>query len=230
MDFHGTLSEGEFTDLILQYAAEALIEITEGQARLMSRHVRIMLEWNSRFNLTRITAPEEVIIKHLLDSIVPAKYLPSSGNALDVGSGAGFPGIPLKIVHPDLQMVLLESSRKKVSFLAAAAASLAVPGIRALHGSWQDLRQRGENAGKFQLIVMRAIKPEPEHISRLASSLLAPGGFFARWEVLDSSAEEADIRERKGKGRFDVEFYGDFDYSLPGVTRRRVVRLWRKGR
>lgn len=223
MDFHGTFSE-----LILQYAAEAGVGLTEGQALLLSRHVRIMLEWNSRFNLTRITAPEEVIIKHLLDSIAPARYLPTSGHALDIGAGAGFPGIPLKIVHPDLEMVLLESSGKKVSFLSAAAASLGLPGIRPLHGSWQDFRRCEENAGKFTLIVMRALKPEPGHISRLASSVLAPGGFFARWESLDPDAKEGSIAETKQKGRLDVEFYGDFDYSLPGVKRRRVVRLWRK--
>ncbi len=228
MDFHQTLSEDEFTGLILNYAPVALVALTESQARLLSRHVRIMLEWNSRFNLTRITAPEEVIVKHLLDSIAPAKYLPSRGHALDVGAGAGFPGIPLKIVHPDLRMVLLESSRKKVSFLDAAALSLGLDGLTPLHGSWQDFRQRRENAGKFELIVMRALKLEPEHISRLASSVLAPGGFFARWEVLDPDAGQAAISWPTGKKCLDVQFHGDFDYSLPGVKRRRVVRLWRK--
>lgn len=224
MDCNTTMFEGQFTDLLLKYAAEARIELTESQAVLMSRHVRIMLEWNSRFNLTRITAPEEVIIMHLLDSIAPAKYLPSSGRALDVGAGAGFPGIPLKIVHPDLQMVLLESSGKKVSFLSAAAASLELVGITALHASWQDFRRQKENAGTFDLIVMRALKPEPQHISRLASSLLAPGGLFARWESLDPDAEAKG--ETKQNGR--MNFYGDFDYSLPGMKRPRVVRLWRK--
>lgn len=225
MVFHGTTFEGQFTDLILTYAEKARVELSESQALLLSRHVRIMLEWNSRFNLTRITAPDEVIVKHLLDSIAPARYLPSSGHALDVGAGAGFPGIPLKIVHPDLQMLLLESSGKKVNFLTAAAAALELPGLTALHDSWQDFRRREENTGKFELIVMRAIKPEPAHISRLASSLLAPGGFFARWESLDPDVEREETKQKKHPR---VEFYGDFDYPLPGVSRRRIVRLWRK--
>ena len=228
MDFQETMSEDEFTALILTYAADARIPLPENQACLLSRHVRIMLEWNSRFNLTRITESEEVIVKHLLDSIAPAKYLPSSGNALDVGAGAGFPGIPLKIVHPALRMVLLESSRKKVSFLSAATDSLAMDGLTPLHGSWQDFRQRRENTGTFQLIVMRALKLEPEHLSRLASTVLAPGGFFARWEVLDPDAAQPAISPPLGKKGLDMQFHGDFDYSLPGVKRRRVVRLWRK--
>jgi 16S rRNA (guanine527-N7)-methyltransferase len=228
MDLTGSISEDEFADLILSYPEAALLGLTDNQARLLSRHVRIMLEWNSRINLTRITAPEEIIVKHLLDSIVPAKYLPASGHALDVGAGAGFPGIPLKIVSPDLQMVLLESSTKKVSFLTAAAAALGMEGIQPLHGSWQDFRHDKENSGKFQLIVMRALKSEPEHISRLASSILAPGGIFARWEVLDPDGGDKGMKENKQKAPTGVEFYGDFDYSLPGVTRRRVVRLWKK--
>ena len=109
----GTAFDDEFAGLILKFSGSAGIHLTEKQALLLSRHIRIMLEWNSRLNLTRITEPEEIIIKHLLDSILPAKFLPSSGYALDVGTGAGFPGIPLKIVYPDLHMLLLDSNRKK---------------------------------------------------------------------------------------------------------------------
>ncbi len=228
MELQDNISESDFADLILRYAAEAHITLTPGQALLLSRHVRIMLEWNSRLNLTRITRPEEVIVKHLLDSIAPARYLPSSGHALDVGAGAGFPGIPLKILNPGLQMILLESSRKKASFLTSAAASLELTGILPLHGSWQDFRQDKGRRGKFELIVMRALRPEPEHISRLASSLLTPGGFFARWEVLGPDGGNTRVGAQKVEERQDVEFCGDFDYSLPGMTRRRVVRLWRK--
>ena len=124
-----TALDNEFTDLILKFTGKAGIALTERQAQLLSLHIQLMLEWNPRLNLTRITGREEIIVKHLLDSILPAKFLPSSGHALDVGTGAGFPGIPLKIVYPDLQMVLLDSSRKKVSFLAAVAAALGLKGI-----------------------------------------------------------------------------------------------------
>lgn len=217
--------EDEFRDLILRYAEKACIGLTQTQAGLLSLHVRIMLEWNSRLNLTRITEPEQVIVKHLLDSIAPAKYLPSRGHALDVGAGAGFPSIPLKIVHPGLNMVLLESSRKKAEFLSQAAASLALPEMTVLHGSWQDLRHSKQYAGKFSLIVMRALKAEPEHLSRLAPSLLAPGGFFARWEVLDP---DGGLAPKHPKGRSSMEFQGDYEYVLPGLEHRRAVRLWKK--
>lgn len=223
------MRENEFTDLILRFTGEAGITLTEKQARLLNRHIQLMLEWNLRLNLTRIAEPEEIIVKHLLDSIVPAQFIPSSGNALDVGTGAGFPGIPLKIVYPGLQMVLLDSSRKKVSFLTAAAVALGLKGIRALHGRWQEFPNAEAHIGKFELITMRALKLEPEHLTRLASPVLAPGGVFAWWCARGSErfAERGD--SDAGKTDYpDMSFEGDLDYLLPSMGQPRAIRLWRK--
>ncbi len=220
--------ETEFADLILKFTGRAGISLTEGQAQLLDIHIRLLLQWNSRVNLTRITGREEIIVKHLLDSILPAKFLPLSGNALDVGTGAGFPGIPLKIVSPDLRMILLDSSRKKISFLAAVTAALGLKGIEAMHGRWQDLLQAKQNLDKFQLITMRAVRLEPEHITVLASKALAPGGLFAWW----GSSEEVDGQGFGGEsvlGNYGgMEFLDSYSYLLPGIKRQRAVWIWRK--
>ncbi len=216
--------DNEFADLILKFTDEAGVSLTGKQAHLLSLHIQLMLQWNTRLNLTRITGREEIIVKHLLDSILPAKFLPSSGNALDVGTGAGFPGIPLKIVYPGLEMILLDSSTKKVSFLATAAAALGLEKIRALHGRWQDLSRVGQRLDKFQLITMRAIKLEPEHITSLASKILASGGFFAWW----GSTVEGDSGQVAGKTYGDMVFQGGFNYLLPGIQQKRSVFIWRK--
>jgi 16S rRNA (guanine527-N7)-methyltransferase len=220
--------ETEFSDSILKFTGKAGISLTEGQAKLLDMHIRLLLQWNTRINLTRITGREEIMVKHLLDSILPAKFLPLSGNALDVGTGAGFPGIPLKIVSPDLRMILLDSSRKKISFLAAVTAALGLEGIRAMHGRWQDLLQAKQNLDKFQLIMMRAVRLEPEHITCLASKALAPGGFFAWWgnsgEVEGKGFDAEPVDGNYG----DIEFMDAFSYLLPGIKRERVVWIWRK--
>jgi 16S rRNA (guanine527-N7)-methyltransferase len=218
----------EFSDLILKYCGRAGISLTRKQAQLLSLHIQLLLQWNTRLNLTRITAREEIIVNHLLDSILPAKFLPSSGNALDVGTGAGFPGIPLKIVYPDLGMLLLDSSRKKVSFLATAAASLGLKGLRAVHGRWQDFPQAQGCDQKLQLITMRAVRLEPEHITSLASKALAPGGLFAWWG--DTGWDECAEFERKFPDcdRRTIEFLGAFGYPLPGIKRQRALWVWKK--
>jgi 16S rRNA (guanine527-N7)-methyltransferase len=225
----GTALDNEFTNLILKFARQAGIALTESRAQLLTRHIQLMIEWNLRLNLTRITGREEIVVKHLLDSIVPAKFLPSSGCALDVGTGAGFPGIPLKIVYPDLQMVLLDSSRKKVSFLAAVTAALGLKGIRVLHGRWQDFSKIEQHANKFELITMRALRLEPEHITCLASTILVAGGVLAWWGVGDAErlAQSASTQTGKKNCR-DMEFQDDLEYLLPGIKQRRAVWLWRK--
>ncbi len=225
----GTAPDNEFTNLILKFTGKAGIALTERGAQLLSRHIQLMIEWNLRLNLTRITGREEIIVKHLLDSILPAKFLPSSGCALDVGTGAGFPGIPLKIVYPDLQMVLLDSSRKKVSFLVAVAAALGLKGIRVLHGRWQDFSKVEEHANKFELITMRALRLEPEHITCLASMVLVPGGVLAWWGMGDPEhLAERGGSETVTRNYRDMEFQDDLKYLLPGIKQRRAVWLWRK--
>ncbi len=224
-----TALNNEFTDFILKFTGKAGIALTERQAQLLSRHIQLMIEWNLRLNLTRITGREEIIVKHLLDSILPAKFLPLSGRALDVGTGAGFPGIPLKIVYPDLQMVLLDSSRKKISFLAAVTAALGLKGIRVLHGRWQDFAKAKEHANKFELITMRALRLESEHITCLASTILVPGGVLAWWGVGD--AERIEKREGSETGKRNqwyMEFQDNLTYLLPGIKQQRAVWLWRK--
>jgi 16S rRNA (guanine527-N7)-methyltransferase len=219
----------ELADIILQSTGKAGISLTQQQAQLFGLHIQLLLQWNTRFNLTRITALEAVIVKHLLDSLLPAKFLPSTGNALDVGTGAGFPGIPLKILYPALRMHLLDSSRKKVSFLANVAAALGLCGIKAVHGRWQDFHEAEKISG-FQLITMRALKFEPEHIASLAATTLAPGGLFAWW----GTCPPGEIGGKDcGPGHFEgdyrnFEFLGAFSYPLPGIERQRAVWVWKK--
>jgi len=220
--------DNEFADLILKFTDKAGIALADKQAHLLSLHIQLMRQWNTRLNLTRITGREEIIIKHLLDSILPAKFLPSSGNALDVGTGAGFPGIPLKIVYPGLEMVLLDSSRKKVSFLATVAAALGLEKIRALHGRWQDFSGVGEHLHKFQLITMRALKLEPEHITSLASLVLAPGGFLAWWGSTGEDYGVGGSDKLVGKTHSDMVFLDGFNYLLPGIQQKRSISIWRK--
>lgn len=215
--------EPNLTELILKYSDAAGAGVTSDQAELFRRHIELMLDWNRRINLTRITDPDEIVVKHLLDSILPAPALPRSGLALDVGSGAGFPGIPLKIFRPDLEVVLLDSSRKKISFLTAAIAALGLKGAKAIHGRWEDFAAAGANQGHFQLITMRAVRLEPEHITILAAKVLKPGGLFAWW-----SGPESGPAPSVPAASTHVTSCPEFPYVLPGIEKTRSVRLWNK--
>ena len=214
-----------FAERLRERASEAGLELSTEQAVLSTEHVNLMLEWNSRVNLTRITEPEEVITRHVLDALIPGLSLPRSGWALDVGTGPGFPGIPLKILHPDLQMVLLEANHKKVSFLKVVVAHLKLTGVYVLHGRWEDWDSLDATltGQEYGLITMRAVRLETAHLDRLAPRALGRGGLFAWWAGPEEPSPGHSHASHAG-----LAFQGEIPYALDPSLRPRRVLLWRK--
>ena len=222
------MANGDFLKTLLVLADDYGIQFSEEQARLCRRHISLMLEWNRHCNLTRITDFGEIITKHLLDSLIPAKWLPQAGPAIDIGSGAGFPGIPLKILYPGLDMLLLESHRKKVSFLKTVLSQLPLQGISALHGRWEALAAADQPLPKnrFKLATMRAVRLQPEHLAVAAKEILARNGMFAWW-----AGPSADLRWcDEHRGLFEnpgMGFEGRHCYTLPSASHPRYLFIWR---
>ncbi len=194
----------------------------------MAEHISLMLEWNRHCNLTRITDFREIIEKHLLDSLIPARWLPQAGLAVDIGSGPGFPGIPLKILHPELEMLLLESQRRKASFLKIVLSKLGLQHISVLQARWETLtgRDRPFQKKPFKLAIMRAVKLEPKHLAAAASEILEPDGIFAWW-----AGPSADLRYDPQGGLFEntgMTFEGRYSYALPSASQPRYLFVWRK--
>jgi 16S rRNA (guanine527-N7)-methyltransferase len=153
--------------------AEAGIRIPPAAAERLVRHAEMMLLWNRSIRLTAITRPDEVAVKHLLDSLLLLHFAPFPGQTLDFGSGAGYPGIPLAIVLPESRLVLLESSAKKCAFLSAACSDLLLTNARVVRGRL-DAGNRLP-IGSFERIVTRATRPPAEALVLLAG-YLAPEG------------------------------------------------------
>jgi 16S rRNA (guanine527-N7)-methyltransferase len=150
--------------------------------------LRLLDAWNPAINLTRVSDPLERATRHLLDSLVAAPHierlLPNGGKIADLGSGGGFPGVPLAArllsLHDGLSMTLIESIGKKVRFLeAVTAASGLAPRLRVAHARAEDLAQGG--GVRFDLITARAIAPLGELI-RLAAPILTPTGSLLAWK------------------------------------------------
>ena len=118
--------------MIREILSENHIEIGEREVSLFETYYQNLISWNEKFNLTAITDKREVMIKHFADSVIPERYFPYGASVVDVGSGAGFPAIPLKIVRGDLEITMLEALNKRVNFLLDTLAVLELKG-RALH-------------------------------------------------------------------------------------------------
>ncbi len=144
----------------LEDLKEFHIEITEKQVEQFISYCKLLIEWNSFMNLTAITDFDEVIKKHFVDSVSLINALPDikekKYNLIDVGTGAGFPGIPLKIVFPDLKVVLLDSLNKRVSFLNEVIDRLGLIEIEAIHGRAEDFARK-EYRESFDICVSRAV-------------------------------------------------------------------------
>ncbi len=116
------------------------------------RYYALLLEWNERFNLTAITEKNDVFVKHFLDSISAAPLIPQNASVLDIGAGAGFPSLPLKIVRDDLSVTCVDSVNKKVTFLGAVIDELGLKNARAIHSRAEDLPKTG-----YDSVVSRAV-------------------------------------------------------------------------
>lgn len=155
--------------------AEMDIAINGAQEERLLLFLDELLRWNQSINLTAITDRGEAMIKHLVDSLTLLPLLRGDETLLDMGSGGGLPGLPLKIVLPQLQLTSVDAVAKKISFQKHIIRSFALTGAVARHGRLEELGQEPLLAGQFELVVARAFASLPDCI-RLGRPFLRPGG------------------------------------------------------
>jgi 16S rRNA (guanine527-N7)-methyltransferase len=141
---------------VIDGARELGLSVTDRQVRQMQAHAMDLLQWNRTTNLTAITDPRDMAVKHYLDALAPAPWIGKAARLLDAGAGGGFPGIPLKIIRPDLAVTLVDSVRKKVSFLKHAIRTLELADTVAVHGRLEQLGNHADFRGQYDVVVCRA--------------------------------------------------------------------------
>lgn len=175
---------------LIDCASDYGVNVSRETAEKLDQFAQLLVEWNQKLNLTAITDPEGILIKHLLDSLTAAPHLPTEPfELLDVGSGAGFPGIPLAILRPDAHITLLESLQKKAKYLQEVCQTLKL--------SVTVLNTRAELAGKdaalrerFDVVTARAVAAMPT-LCEYCMPLVRVGGTFLAMKGPDGEAEAA---------------------------------------
>ena len=133
------------------------IPYTEQMLNQLGQYYQMVIQTNKQFNLTAITDEDEFAIKHILDSVLPNQFLPLNATVIDIGAGAGFPSIPLKIIRPDLQITMIDSLNKRVNFLNEVIKKLELDGTIAVHTRAEDYAVNFR--GRFDVAIARAVAP-----------------------------------------------------------------------
>ena len=214
------MREDEFLSALESGAHVLGIEIDRELAESLAKHYALLVKWAAKMNLTAIKDPVEAAHLHALDSLLFAELIAEEDRSktVDVGSGAGFPGIPLALARPNLEMILLEPIRKRASFLRVALADLGLARVRVVEGRLEE----GDVPPRLwpvELIVSRATIP-PVELARLAPAKLSVGGRL----ILTSGAGAPDPSQLASKGLIHVQ---RLERKLPGGELR-VLDLLRR--
>ena len=147
----------DFKNLLEKYANMLDIELSEKEIDLFYQYMKLLLEWNTKMNLTAITEEKDVILKHFIDSISIEKYLQGKNRIMDIGTGAGFPGIPLKILNQEKEFILVDSLNKRIQFLEEVKKELVLNNLELIHSRVEDLAKNSNYRESADVAVSRAV-------------------------------------------------------------------------
>ncbi len=205
-------------------AAARGIEVSPEALEKVDRFCELVLEANRSFNLTAITGPEEMEEKNALDCLTVLPWLPGKGRVADLGTGAGFPGVVVKLCRPDLEITLIEATAKKLRFTESAAASLGEE-VEAVHMRGEEAA-RGELRESFDAVTARAVAPLPV-LLEYALPLVKPGGSLLAMK--GSGADEEIAASENALQELKGEVAAVHRYVLPTAGERAVIEIRKTG-
>ncbi len=205
-------------EILIKGAEELGVRLTSGQVSLFLEYLERIKFWNKRINLIGTQDEKGIVVSHFLDSITVVPFIPENSKLLDIGSGAGLPGIPLKIVRPSLEITLLDSAHKRVFFMRDVIRVLKLKGIRAVSGRAENVID-GVPRAYFDLVVSRAVG-NIEKLIELGIPYLREGGRIVLMRGKKGLEEWDEAKDRTVRG---IELLESKEFSLPLIGHRRVI-------
>ncbi len=211
-----------FTEALQDAAVKYGLKLTESQISDFNAYYELLVEWNQKINLTALTSPEDVAVKHIIDSLSCFKqelFKPGS-SLIDVGTGAGFPGLPLKIYYPELKLTLLDSLNKRVKFLQLVVDKLNLDGVEVIHARSEEAARQKKYREKFDLASARAVARLPILAEYCLPFVKVGGTFIAlKGRQYEEEMTEADKAVKVLGGKIAEAM----PVKLPGLEDKRAV-------
>ncbi len=206
------------------------IDISKEQINMLLKYMDMLKEWNKKVNLTSIVDDEEIIKKHFLDSIsiFNTELIKDNISLVDVGTGAGFPGIPIKIINPTIKVTLIDSLKKRVNFLEEVICELKLKGINAVHGRCEDFANQKDYREQYDIATARAVASLPVLCEYCLPYVKIGGSFIAMKgpsviEELDVSGNAVKVMGGELKEVIDTNIYGeDLNHKLVVVKKKKL--------
>ncbi len=215
----------KFEEILNKHLKEINIELKKEQTEKFYKYMNLLLEWNEKINLTAITEPEEVILKHFVDSLTISKYIEKGTKLIDMGTGAGFPGIPLKILRDDIEITLADSLNKRINFLNEVIKELNLKNIQTVHTRAEEFGKNKKYRESFDIATSRAVA-NLSTLSEYLIPLVKPSGKTI-------CMKGSEIKEEVEMARKAIEILGgkieqEESFNLPNSDMKRNVIIIKK--
>lgn len=215
-------------EVFYQTLAEQGFVLSEFQKQQFHRYFQLLVEWNEKINLTAITAEDEVYLKHFYDSLAPILqgYIPNESiRLLDIGAGAGFPSLPMKILYPQLEVTIIDSLNKRIHFLHLLAEELKLDQVQFYHGRAEDFAHHKDFRAQFDIVTARAVA-RMQVLSELTIPYLKLKGHLI---ALKASHAEDELEEAKNAlSLLFSKVLANVDYQLPNGDPRALTLVEKK--
>ncbi len=214
-----------FKKRFLELANKININLTEEQIDKFYKYMKLLLEWNEKINLTAITDENEIVLKHFVDSLTSLKYIKENDNIIDVGTGAGFPGIPIAIMMPNTKITLLDSLNKRINFLNEVIKELNLKNVETIHSRSEDCGKDILYREKYDISIARAVA----NLSTLSEYLLP----FVKIDGKMICMKGSEVEEELNNSKYAIKELGgeislQDEFCLPDTDIKRNIIVIKK--
>lgn len=210
--------------LLYEESKKLNIELTKEMLEKFLLYKNLLKEWNKKINLTAITNDKDIVIKHFIDSLTIEKYIPRGAKLIDIGTGAGFPGVPLKIVRSDVDVVLLDSLNKRVKFLKEIIDRCELNNIIAIHSRAEEIAHEANYREKFDIVTARAVA-NISTLSEYCAPFVKIGGKFI---CMKADADDEIKASMKAVEELGMKKINEEQFKLNIIDSKRTIIIYEK--